>query len=241
MNSTARKAAGAVALAVALGAGTPVVTATAAHAKSAHVTTEHADKKGGQKAAQALRKVLQEVAKADKRLGHLARESRTSRLGEAEKAAVLANISSDRQALAELAAAVQSPESTVDLGELRDALKELRPQNYNQVVNDLRHAARLTADIAAARTALEGEAAAPVAELDAAQLLVDAAVAKALAITASSDRASLRAVKVDLAAAHASFDVVADYLENRAEEPVVEEELVVEEEPVEEPVVDPLP
>ena len=243
MKSTTRTAAGVLAVALAFGAGSPVAAAAADHAKPGHVKVAKGDKssKGnkGDKGDKALRQVLRDIEKADERLAKVARESRTAAIGD-HAAAVLANVAADRAALAALALAVQSPESGLDLRATRKAVKDVEVQNYSRVINDLRHALELAAEIAAARTATEGDASAPVAELDAAQASVDAAVAKALLVTAASDRDELRAVKADLEAAHAALDVVLDYLESLSseEEPVVEEP--VQEEPVQEepPVVE---
>ena len=261
MRRTTRTAAGALTLAVALSAGSPLAATAAGHDTTGHDKASHAkadkgekaDKgsKGAKKAAQELRQVLRDLAKVDERLAKVVREDRIAAIGD-HAAAVLANVAADRAALTELATSVQVVDSGLDLREVRKALRDVREQNYNKVVNDLRHALELAAEIEAARVALATDPAAPVADLDAAQLALDAAVAKALLITASSDKDELRAVKADLQAAHQAFEVVSDYLESLAadeptedevvaeepaEEPVVEEP--VEEEPVVEPVVEP--
>lgn len=227
MRRTTRTAAGALALAVAFGVGSPVASAAggAAVAKPDHakVAKDHKKLKGSQE----LRQVLRDLARTDARLLKAVRESRTARIGD-HVAAVLANVAADRAALADLGAGVQAADSTHDLRAVRRALKDVRPQTYTKVVNDLRHAVRLAVEIAAAGAALEGDAAAPVDELAAAQTALDAAIAKALLVTASSDRDELRAVKADLRAAREALAAVRSYLEGLATEDEVTEDEVTE-------------
>ena len=222
MRSTARTAAaaaaGAVALAVALGGGGPVAAAVpAAHSKPAQASG-HGHGHGGQgshgaSADQALRQLLRQIAQADARLAHTVRDSRTARLDADAKAALLANVDADRQALTDLAASLQAPDATVDLDAVQSSLRELHPENYTEAANFLRKAARLAAAIADATAAVEGDPAAPVDALAAAQASLDSAVAKALLVTASSSRDDLRGVQTDLSAAEDSLGTVLDYLD----------------------------
>lgn len=238
MRTTTRTAAAVLAAAVTFGAGAPVATAAghADHAKPGHVKVTKGDH--GKKGDQALRQLLRDINKTDAKLVKVIRESRTARIGE-HADAVRANVATDRAALTELSAAVQAADNTRDLRQVRRELKDVRPQNYNQVVNDLRHALKLAAEIAAARTAAASDPAAPVVDLDVAQAAVEAAVAKALLVTASSDKAELRAVKADLRAAHEALD--GDDDSDETEDEVELEDEPTEEEPVEdEPVVDPV-
>lgn len=237
MRTTTRTAAAVLAAAVTFGAGAPVATAAghADHAKPGHVKVTKGDH--GKKGDQALRQLLRDIAKTDAKLVKVVRESRTARIGE-HAVALRDNVTADRAALTELAAAVQAADNTRDLRQVRKELKDVRPQNYDQVVNDLRHALKLAAEIAEARTAAAGDPEPPVAELDAAQAAVEAAVAKALLVTASSGKAELRAVKADLRAAHQALDGTDDSDETEDE---TEDEDELEEEPVvDEPVEDPL-
>lgn len=241
MRRTTRTAAGALALAVALGAASPTTALAAGHDRAGHVKVDRAEKSKADKSkadkskqAKELRQLQRDIAKTDARLVKVARESRTAPIGE-HAATVLANVAADRAALVELAGAVEAADSAVDLRAARKELRNVRAQNYNKVVNDLRHALELAGEISAASALLSADPAAPVAELAAAQLALDSAIAKALLVTASSDKDELRAVKADLEAAHAAFEIVAAYLEP-VEEPVDEEPL--EEEPVEEEPVE---
>jgi hypothetical protein len=243
MRTTTRTAAAALAAVVTFGAGAPVATA-AGHAdndRPAHVKVAKGDH--GKKADQALRQLLRDIAKTDAKLVKVVRETRTARIGE-HAVAVRANVDTDRAALTDLAAAVQAADNTRDLREVRKELKDVRWQNYNKVINDLRHAVKLAAEIAEARAAAEGDLEAPVAELDAAQAAVEAAVAKALLITASSDKSELRAVKAELQAAHEALDSLddsddaddTDDTEDTEDEDELDDEL--EDEPAEEdPIV----
>ena len=243
MRRTTRTATAVLAAALAFGAASPAASAAGRpdHAKAGHVKAEKGEKGGkpekadkADKADKELRQLLRDIARTDAKLVKVARESRTARIGD-HAATVLANVAADRSALEALAAAVQASDSTADVRAVRKELKDVRPQNYNKVVNDLRDALRLAAAITEARAAVEGDAAAPASELDAAQAALDAAVAKALLVNASSDKEELRAVKTDLQAAHEALEVVRDYLDLSEEEPVEEEP--VEEEPVDEPVM----
>ncbi len=212
MKTTTRTAAVLLAAAVTFGPGSPVAATDAADpAKPGHVRADKGDhgkgdhgKGASKKGSQELRQLLRDLDKADARLAKVAKESRTSRIGD-HAAAVLANVAADRAALAELRTAVAAPDSSLDPREVRRELKELRIQNFGKAINDLRHALKLTEKITDARADAEGDAAA-LAVLDAAQAAVDSAVAKALLISATSDRSELRAVRVDLQAAHAALD-----------------------------------
>ena len=262
MNRTTRIAAVVLAAAVTSGVGSSVAVATAVdRAKPDHVKVEKGDKgkkgtkvsKGskadkGTKADKQLRQLLRDIARTDAQLVKVARESRTARIGD-PAAAVLANVAADRAALADLTSAVQVADGTSDLMAVRKAVKDVRPQNYNKVVNDLRHALRLGTAITEARAAVDGDSAAPATELDAAQAALDAAVAKALLVDASSDQDELRGVKADLQAAHEALEVVRVYLDglpddteddtdDDTEGEPVEEEPIEEEPVVDEPVVD---
>ncbi len=219
MNRTARTAAGAVALAVALGTGSPVAGAApnSGHGKPTQTHGAHGDHgKGGRqdKGDRALRRVLRAIAKEDARLARV--QHRSSRLGDGVQAALSTNIDAERQALADLEDSLEAGDGSVDLGEVRDSLRELRSQNYEQVVNWLRQADRFGAKLDAAAAALAADPAAPQELLDlvvAAQDSLDAAVTGALAIDGSSSRDELRAVQAELAAAHEALGAVLDYLE----------------------------
>ena len=223
MRSTTRNAAGALAVALALGAGSPVAAAGPSGTKPGHVQVLKGDQAvKGLEASQSLRQVLRDIARTDARLVRTVRASRTAQIGD-HAASVIANVTADRDALAGLVLAVQAADSAPDLRAVRKDLKGVRPQSYTRVINNLRSAVRLADAIAEARTAVEGDPEAPVAELATAQAAVEAAVSKALLVTASSDKDELRAVQSDLQAAHDALAVVRGYLDAAEQEPVVEE------------------
>ena len=236
MRRPPRTAAGALAAALAFGAGSPVA-AAAGHidpAKPGHVKVQKSDK-GSQKPAAAPRDLARTEARLVK--GGEGEPHRPHR-GPRRRRAGQRGGRPGRPHRAGDGSSVQAPASALDLRSVRKAVKDIRPQNYDKVINDLRHAARLAAAITEARAALEGEPAAPVLELEVAQAALDAAVAKALLITASSSKDELRAVKADLQAAQTTFGIVRDHLDGLSDDGSDDES---QEEPVEdEPVVDPV-
>jgi hypothetical protein len=178
------------------------------HAKGGHA-------KGGQgkgAAAQgASATVLRDIARTSAALDRTVRANRIGTLAEDVQAAVVANVEADKAALAALATAVSSPDSTQDLRQVRRDVRQVRPENYVQAVNVLRKAAR----VAAAATD-DAEATA----------LVDSAVATALTVTASSPKSLLREARADLAAAQALLDTDEDGTDTTTEEPAPVEPVI---------------
>lgn len=240
MNRTLRSIAAGLAAGVALTAGGAAATADPP-ARPGVVKPSHEDRDE--------RHVLKALAQVDKRLAKVADHKHLSRLGEDVRAAVLANIDADRGSLAELADAVRSGDEALDLGQLRRDVRGFGPQHYRQAVQDLRRAARLAERVAETRVALgtfvapEGSSYDPEPDLLLADQGVATATELALAVTMSSDKQDLRAVKRALAGAQAALGAVRDYLEGEVsqEEPVSEESEVPEEEPVTEAPAEPMP
>ncbi|MCW2797639.1 hypothetical protein [Nocardioides sp.] len=141
-----------------------------------------------------------QVARVGNRMDHATRESRLAPLADDVRAGVLANVEGDKAALADLSALVDAATTRGDLNGLRTQLRDLRPENYDVTVADLRFAGRLSTRVAELRAAAAGDPDA-LATLDEADALVASATDKALAITASSSKADVRAVRTDLSSA----------------------------------------
>ncbi|MGN6578350.1 MAG: hypothetical protein ACTHKG_21955, partial [Nocardioides sp.] len=142
-----------------------------------------------------VRKVLRDIDRVTRKLDRAVRASRIDGLDQETQDALLANVEADKATLTALATTVSTDGDTTDLRQARKNLRDLREENYVLVVNVLRHAVHV------------GEAAADDAEATA---LVDSAVAKALAVTASSPKADVRAARADLVAAQTLLDDDAD-------------------------------
>jgi hypothetical protein len=185
MKTINRTAAAAFAAAVALGISTPAALADPGHGHG-HGTHGSGGQTGqGGKFAHDQKHALQEIARLDRQISKALDDSRLRRLvpvnGVDVKAAVLANGAADHAALADLATTVQAAAPGFDFRALRDQLRSVRPENYRVVVDVLRRAARI-------------DAAADAAGATDVSAAVDAAVAQALAITATSSRSDLHAV-----------------------------------------------
>jgi hypothetical protein len=167
-----------------------------------------------------VRKVLRDIDRVTHKLDRAVRSSRIGGLDQETQDALLANVEADKAGLAAIAATVTTAGDTTDLRQARRDLRTLREENYVLVVNVLRHAVHV------------GEAATDDAEATA---LVDSAVAKALAVTASSPKADVKAARADLVAAQALLDDDADATDDTDETEGTETE--TDPEPsVEEPV-----
>jgi hypothetical protein len=213
LRTAARAAAGALTLAVVLGAGSAAAAPLASNA-SDHARTSHANR-----VENAQRQVLLRIAVLDGRLLRAGSDSRAAKLDDAVKQQVLDNISGDRETLSLLAAGVmENPEG--NLAVVRETVQSVRVANYRLVVNQLAHASRLSAKVLEAETAVAGDPSAPLADLDAAALALETAVAKALGVTAFSSKADIREVRHSLNAAHTSLAVVQDYRATVEEAPV---------------------
>ena len=214
LRTAARAAAGALTLAVVLGAGSAAAAPLAPTAKADHARTSHADR-----VENAQRQVLLRIAVLDGRLLRAGSDSRAAKLDDAVKAQILDNIAADRETLSLLAAGVmEHPEGNI--AAVRETIQSVRVANYRLVVNQLAHASRLSAKIVEAQTAVAGDPAAPLADLDAAALALETAVVKAVGVTAFSSKADIRAVRHSLNAAHTSLAVVQEYRAAAEEAPV---------------------
>jgi Spy/CpxP family protein refolding chaperone len=153
--------------------------------------------------------LTREIDRVGDRMDRATRESRLAPLADDVRAGVLGNVEADKAALADLAALVDAATTRSDLNDLRKQLRDVRPENYDVTVANLRSADRLSDRIADLRTAAAGDPTA-LAAFDEADALVASATDKALAITASSSKADVRAVKADLVAAKHLVDDGAD-------------------------------
>jgi hypothetical protein len=138
-----------------------------------------------------VRKVLRDIERVTRKLDRAVRPARIDGLDQETQDALLANVDADKATLSELTTTVSTAGDTTDLRHARRDLRAMREENYVLVVNVLRHAVHVE------------EAAANDAEATA---LVDSAVAKALAVTASSPKADVRAARADLVAAQTLLD-----------------------------------
>jgi hypothetical protein len=195
--------------------GASVETALAAPPSGAHGGQGAAHGGGHGKADVAksdVRKVLRDIERVTRKLDRAVRTSRIDGLDQADQDALIANVETDKATLDALATTVSTAGDTTDLRQARRDLRALREENYVLAVNVLRHAAHL------------GEATDDAEAL----ALVDSAVAKALAITASSPKADVKAARADLVAAQALLDDDADATETEPS-PETEPEPSVEE------------
>ena len=116
----------------------------------------------------------------DAKLARLATSKRTTRLADDVEAALLANMTADRAALAVLRSEYESSDSGLDADAERDELREFRVVNYVHAGNILRQAGK-------AEEKLTDEATA--------SARLEKAVAAALEITAASTKSQVRAAR----------------------------------------------
>lgn len=176
------------------------VAATAAlAAPSALATTaaaaphEHKDKPAKGTVKSQSKQLLKDVAGKDKRLARLAGSNAVARLADDTEAVLVANITDARTALGEVKTAVEAADSTVDTRAARKELRSFRVVNFRLAVNILKKAENLTEEAAAdpeATTALES------------------AETAALALTATSTKADVKAARAHLKLAHAELEEV---------------------------------
>ena len=141
----------------------------------------------GDHAPQAQTKqLLKDIAGKDNRLARLAEGNAVDRLADDTQAALVANIGEARAHLAGVRAAAEAAGSTLDTRDARKDLHAFRVENFRLVVNLLRQA--------------EGLAAAAATDPEA-QAHLDLAEDAALAVTATSTRADIRAAREHLDAA----------------------------------------
>lgn len=137
------------------------------------------------------KQLLKDIAGKDKRLARLAESNAVSRLSDETEAELVANIGEARTDLAEIKAAAEAAEGTVDTREVRKELRSFRVENFRLVVNILR----------------QGEGLAEAAATDPeAQMHLDLAEETALAVTATSAKSELREARTHLAEARAELE-----------------------------------
>ena len=137
------------------------------------------------------KQLLKDIAGKDARLARLSASDAVTRLADDTEAELVANIVDARTALGEVRTAVEAPDSTVDTRAVRKELRGFRVENFRIVATILAKAERLE----------EAAAADPVATEHLA-----AAEAAALAITAESTKADIRAARTHLQAAQGELD-----------------------------------
>ncbi|MCW2767331.1 MAG: hypothetical protein JWO11_3290 [Nocardioides sp.] len=211
MNSPMRIAAAAATAALVLGSGGAATAGSGGnHGQPDNATHGHGH--GGDDGSHAVAHLQEQLKRQLERLGDrldkATRESRLAPLAEDVRAGLLANVAADHADLADLAALVDAATTRDELSDLRKQVRAVRPENYDVLVADLRLAARLSTRIAELRTAVVDPTV--LASLDEADALVGTATDKALAVTAASSKADLKAVKADLVAAKQLADEVDD-------------------------------
>lgn len=139
------------------------------------------------------KQLLKDVAGKDKRLARLAESNAVARLADDTEAELVANITDARTALAEVKAAVEAADSTIDTRAARKDLRSFRVVTFRQAVNILKQAEHLAEEAAA-----DPEATAHLAEAEAA----------ALALTATSPKADVKAARAHLELAQAELEAV---------------------------------
>ncbi|WP_374456467.1 hypothetical protein [Nocardioides sp.] len=175
MKRTTRLAAGLVATAALVA---PSTLATAQAAKPDHSV------KGQTK------QLLKDIAGKDARLDRLSTSDAVTRLADDTEATLVSNIGAARTDLGEIKTSVEAADSTVDTRAARKELRSFRIENFRIVANVLSKAERIEAAAAGDPEATEHLAAAEEA---------------ALAITATSTKADLRAARAHLKDARAEL------------------------------------
>lgn len=209
--------AAALTAAVALGVSAPAASAAGHHQSTAHahhavVKHAHVHVTKFAKHSAHARQTLREIARLDARLSWVTRDRSLTGLTDDQKAAVVANAAADRAALSALKDSVLAAASNADLRSVRASLRHVRPEVYTVALLDLRRAARLQATVVKNGTDLaavtDRDVSAGVAANDQAGAALADAVAKALAVTAKSSNAELRAINADFRAAHEALGTV---------------------------------
>jgi hypothetical protein len=193
------------------------------HGQSATATTEHGKAATAKqhKSAHLAAKALREAARKDQALTRVVRPSRLAHLTDEWAAALQSNAAEDQAGLDTYVATLSDQDVTAEAAAAAVAgIHAVRPEGYLVVENQLRHAARLLAEIGTAPTdptapvtdptAPVTDPTAPVTDPTAPvtdpSALVASAVEKALAYRADHPKSELRAIQRDLAAAEAALD-----------------------------------
>lgn len=183
MNTTRRITATALATAALVAPSALSATAVAAVAakpdKPAHTAT-------GQ-----TKQLLKDIAGKDARLARLATSNAVASLADDTEAEVVARVGVARTTLADIRTSVEAADSTVDTRAARKELRSFRVENFRIVVTIVKKVERME----------EAAAADPEAVTHLA-----AAEAAALAITATSTKADLRAAREHVQAAQAELE-----------------------------------
>ena len=137
------------------------------------------------------KQLLKDVAREDRQLVKLAGSHRVTALADDTEAELVANITEARATLADVKAAVEAADSTLDTKAARKDLRSFRVQNFKHAAHVLAKVEDLTDDAAA-----DPEAQAFLAQAEAA----------ALAVTATSTKAEVKAAKALLASATAELE-----------------------------------
>lgn len=202
MHKTRRIIATAVATAALVAPSAATTFAVAADAPAHSTKADKAKKAKKEKAAKVskpqTKQLLKDVSGKDKRLARLATSGSVVNLADDVEAELVANIDEARTALADVRTAVEAADSTLDTRAARKDLRSFRVENFRLVVNILKQAEGLAADAAA--------------DPEATAHLV-AAEDAALAITATSTKADVKAARAHLQAAHAELEPTEDEVE----------------------------
>ena len=137
------------------------------------------------------KQLLKDIAGKDARLARLSTSNAVTRLADETEAELVSNIEDARTSLGEVKTSVEAADSTVDTRAARKELRGFRVENFRLVVNILRTAEGLE-EVAAT-------------DPEATDHLV-AAEDAALAITATSTKADVRAARDHVQAAQAELD-----------------------------------
>jgi hypothetical protein len=147
-------------------------------------TTEKADKADKAKAPR-TKQLLKTVSVKDARLARMSTSKAVTRLDDAYEGEVVAGIDASREALAEIAAAIEAADSTFDTRAAARDLRAFRVENHRLVVTVVAKADRLLDEATAAG---DTETAA----------VATTAIDAALAVTATSPKSEVKAARAAL-------------------------------------------
>lgn len=195
MKRTSRVLAAVVATTALTFTGVHTADAKPAHAGTKAKAAKSEKAKGGKGA---LTKLERDVARKVAQLEKTVSDQRLRRVDSAHAETVVANVDADQAALEALVAPADTTTEAAPATDVRATLKTYRPENYRLAVNILRQAAKAGETTEAETTEAETVA-------------VDESVALALALTATS-------TKADVKAARAAFLEAGELLEDDADE-----------------------
>jgi hypothetical protein len=137
------------------------------HGQSATATTEHGKAATAEqhKSAHLAAKALREAARKDQALARVVRPSRLAHLTDEWAAALQSNVAEDQAGLDTYVATLSDQDVTAEAAAAAVAgIHAVRPEGYLVVENQLRHAARLLAEIGTAPTDPVTDPTAPVTD-----------------------------------------------------------------------------